>query len=178
MVRRLEREDCEVVTAEDGLSALNIIKSFTPDIIFVDLIMPKIDGTELCRIIRADHQLENCFLAVVSAAISESNFNCDEIDADAFIAKESYGEMAKNFIKVIKGIDHPDTSLEVKKTLGIDNIHGRQITKELLSHNRHLETILENTYEGILEIFAKKIVYVNTTAISLFGVPKEKKFFL
>jgi len=41
----LTREGHEVVTAEDGFAALTLLATFTPDIIFFDLIMPKIDGS-------------------------------------------------------------------------------------------------------------------------------------
>jgi CheY-like chemotaxis protein len=52
MTKLLEKERCQVVTAEDGLNALDILKTYTPDIMFVDLVMPNIDGEILCRIIR------------------------------------------------------------------------------------------------------------------------------
>jgi len=45
MTNLLGKEGHEVVTAEDGISALDIITTFTPDIIFIDLILPRIGGT-------------------------------------------------------------------------------------------------------------------------------------
>ncbi len=48
----LEKSGHEVRIAEDGLSALDILKSYASDIIFVDLVMPNISGEKLCRIIR------------------------------------------------------------------------------------------------------------------------------
>ena len=45
----LTREGHEVMTAEDGFAALNLLAGFRPDIIFFDLIMPKIDGGKLIR---------------------------------------------------------------------------------------------------------------------------------
>jgi CheY-like chemotaxis protein len=43
----LSKEGHQVVTAEDGLSALDIVKTFSPEVIFVDLIMPNIEGKKL-----------------------------------------------------------------------------------------------------------------------------------
>ena len=43
----LSKEGHQVTTAEDGLSALDALEIYTPDIIFLDLIMPKIDGKRL-----------------------------------------------------------------------------------------------------------------------------------
>ena len=53
----LSKEGYEVMTAEDGLSALDILKTHTPDVIFVNLIMPRIEGEILCRIIRGMKKL-------------------------------------------------------------------------------------------------------------------------
>ncbi len=44
MTKLLEKEGHQVITAEDGLNALDILKNYTPDIMFVDLVMPNIDG--------------------------------------------------------------------------------------------------------------------------------------
>ena len=42
----------EVIVADSGLSALDRLQTFTPDIIFTDLLMPQIDGVHLCSVIR------------------------------------------------------------------------------------------------------------------------------
>ena len=57
----LEAEGCIVQTAEDGLEALDCIAQHRPDVIFTDLIMPKIDGEKLCYIIRNTKELKNIF---------------------------------------------------------------------------------------------------------------------
>ena len=48
----LTQDNHEVIKAKDGLSALNLLRTVTPDIIFIDLVMPKISGDKLCKIIR------------------------------------------------------------------------------------------------------------------------------
>ena len=49
MSRLLEKHGHRVWTAEDGLAALDILKTLTPHIIFIDLVMPNISGDKLCR---------------------------------------------------------------------------------------------------------------------------------
>jgi PAS domain S-box-containing protein len=61
--------------------------------------------------------------------------------------------------------------------MGLETIDPRRMTSELLSRNRHLETMLESMAEGILEIFSNRIVYANSAAVSLFGLPEEKLLF-
>jgi signal transduction histidine kinase/ActR/RegA family two-component response regulator len=82
--------------------------------------------------------------------------------------------MSEHIKEVIDTSDAPQAEHEEKPIRGLDNVYARQLTKELLSRSRHLETILESMAEGILEIFSNKIVYANGVAVSLLGVPLEK----
>ncbi|MCK5228110.1 MAG: response regulator, partial [Desulfobulbaceae bacterium] len=65
----------EVTTAIDGLSALKILDSFSPDIIFIDLVMPNITGDKLCRIIRGMPRFRETFLVILSAAAVEQGLD-------------------------------------------------------------------------------------------------------
>ena len=51
MTNLIKKHGHEVLTAEDGLSALAILKSYTPDVVFTDLLMPNISGEKLCLIL-------------------------------------------------------------------------------------------------------------------------------
>ncbi len=179
LVKTLERDGHEVVSAEDGFSALDILTSFIPDIIFVDLIMPKISGDKLCQIVRKMKHLEDCYLVVVSAAVADMEFDYTEIGADTAIAKGPFGAMAEHVLAAVKESDDPQRSDRPKPIVGLEAVDGvpvyaRQMTKELLSRNRHLETILESMAEGILEVFSERVVYANSAAVFLFGMPQEK----
>ena len=48
----LQREGCEVVTAVDGFEALSKIAEANPDIVFVDIMMPRLDGYQTCSLIK------------------------------------------------------------------------------------------------------------------------------
>jgi twitching motility two-component system response regulator PilG len=48
----LKKAGCEVVTAEDGFEALSIIADQRPHIIFVDVMMPRLDGYQTCALIK------------------------------------------------------------------------------------------------------------------------------
>ena len=48
----LKKEGCEVVTAVDGFEALSKIAETKPDIIFVDIMMPRLDGYQTCALIK------------------------------------------------------------------------------------------------------------------------------
>jgi PAS domain S-box-containing protein len=170
----LTREGHEVVMAEDGFAALNLLSSFTPDIMFFDLIMPKIDGGKLIQIVRSMPQLKDCYLVIISAAVAEIDFDFEQTGADSYIAKGPFSKMSEHIKEVVETSDAPQEEQEEKAIRGLDNVYARQLTKELLSRSRHLETILESMAEGILEVFSNKIVYANGVAISLLGLPPGK----
>jgi twitching motility two-component system response regulator PilG len=48
----LSKEGCEVITAENGFEALSKITRHHPDLIFVDIMMPRLDGYQTCAIIK------------------------------------------------------------------------------------------------------------------------------
>ncbi len=168
----LEKEGHEVATAQDGFAALNLLTSFYPDIMFFDLIMPKIDGDKLCHIVRKMPHLKDCYLVILSAAVAELDFDHTEIGADAYIAKGPFDKMGKHVLAAIEASETPSQDDESKPIKGLENVYARQLTKELLSRNHHLETILESMSEGILEVFSGKVVYANASAVEMFGLDK------
>jgi len=170
----MTREGHEVATAEDGFSALSLLADYSPDIMFFDLIMPKIDGSKLIKIVRGMPRLRDSYLVIISAAMPEIDFNLNETGADLFIAKGPFSSMAQHFKAAIEASDSPSRKGGPIAVHGLDSVYARQLTKELLSVNHHLETILESMAEGILEVYSGKVVYANSTAASLFGLPMEK----
>jgi len=48
----LKKAGCEVLTAEDGFEALPIISTSHPDILFIDIMMPRLDGYQTCSLIK------------------------------------------------------------------------------------------------------------------------------
>jgi twitching motility two-component system response regulator PilG len=54
----LSKEGCEVVTAVDGFEALSKIADHKPDIIFVDIMMPRLDGYQTCALIKHNNNFK------------------------------------------------------------------------------------------------------------------------
>jgi len=63
----LEDMDCETVPAHDGLEALKIIGKSAPDLILLDVMMPKISGFEVCRRLKNDPKTGNIPVIMVTA---------------------------------------------------------------------------------------------------------------
>lgn len=68
----LKNEGFEVITAFDGLEALSKI-SENPDLIILDIMMPKLDGYEVCKRIRATSGFENTPIIFLTAKVGEVN---------------------------------------------------------------------------------------------------------
>ncbi|CDM66160.1 response regulator transcription factor [Pyrinomonas methylaliphatogenes] len=75
----------EVRTATDGLSALEIFKEWTPDLVLTDLMMPGINGLELCRRLRAISQVPILILSVKGE--ERAKVEALDIGADDYITK-------------------------------------------------------------------------------------------
>lgn len=64
---RLVREGHRVIEAEDGASALRLIAEHRPDVVLLDWMMPDLTGIEVCQAIRADEQLGDTRVIMVTA---------------------------------------------------------------------------------------------------------------
>lgn len=84
----LSKEGYEVKVASDGVKGLEIAKNFIPDMILLDIMMPKQDGVETCRLIRETPELQNVFVIFLTARSEEySEVAAFETGADDYITK-------------------------------------------------------------------------------------------
>jgi twitching motility two-component system response regulator PilG len=63
----LAKEGCEVVTAVDGFEALSKIADHKPDIIFVDIMMPRLDGYQTCALIKHNNNFRQTPVIMLSS---------------------------------------------------------------------------------------------------------------
>ena len=63
----LSGRDYEIETAGDGAETLEKVKSFAPDLILLDIMMPKLSGFEVCEKLRADPQTKDIMVLMVTA---------------------------------------------------------------------------------------------------------------
>jgi len=84
----LKREGYQVYTASNGQEAVATAKKMMPDLIILDVMMPKMDGIEACRIMRAMPEFKSTFMVFLTARSEEyseiAGFN---VGADDYIAK-------------------------------------------------------------------------------------------
>lgn len=81
----LEKNGFHVITAADGQSALTIARREKPDLVILDLMLPQIDGREVCRILRRESHVPIIMLTALSEEIDQVTGL--EIGADDYITK-------------------------------------------------------------------------------------------
>lgn len=84
----LEKGGYDVKTANDGMRAVEITKKFHPDLVLLDIMMPKMDGVETCRLIRQIPEMQKAFVVFLTARAEEySEVAAFDVGADDYITK-------------------------------------------------------------------------------------------
>ena len=101
----LEAQEFTVITANDGEAALMKAKEERPDLILLDVMMPKINGYKVCRLLKFDKQYSNIPILMLTArSQDEDRAIGEETGADEYIKKpfdiEEVVEKVKEYLKV------------------------------------------------------------------------------
>ncbi|MFY0650541.1 MAG: response regulator transcription factor [Cyclobacteriaceae bacterium] len=84
----LEKEGYSVQTALDGIKGVELAKDFLPDLILLDIMMPKQDGVETCRQLKEVQELSHTFIIFLTARVEEySEVAAFDSGADDYITK-------------------------------------------------------------------------------------------
>ncbi|WP_105970831.1 response regulator [Streptomyces geranii] len=83
----LELEGFEVVTAADGAECLDVVHQVRPDVVTLDVAMPRLDGLRTAAHLRADPRTRDLPLAIISACSQYEVEAGLEVGVDAFLAK-------------------------------------------------------------------------------------------
>lgn len=85
---RLRAEGYEVVSAIDGLTALEMAKKEKPDLMILDLMLPKMDGYKVCGLLKKDARYARIPILMFTARAQEEDQRLGtEVGADAYLTK-------------------------------------------------------------------------------------------
>ena len=80
--------DCEIRTAADGEEALRSIREWRPDLVLLDIMMPKLSGFEVCRKVRDDQEIRETLILMVTALNEAADFERGvQAGTDDFLTK-------------------------------------------------------------------------------------------
>jgi chemosensory pili system protein ChpA (sensor histidine kinase/response regulator) len=86
--RLLSREGYNVVTAKDGVDAMEQLHDLVPDVMLVDIEMPRMDGFDLTRNVRNDRRLKHVPIIMITSRTAEKHrMMAKEIGVDVFLGK-------------------------------------------------------------------------------------------
>lgn len=106
---RLEANGYEVITAQDGQEGLNIAKSAKPDLIVLDLMLPKMDGYKVCRILKFDSRYKDIPIILFTARSREEDKKTGFVTgADAYITKPFEPQVLLENIKKLLSKKHDE----------------------------------------------------------------------
>ena len=104
-LEELEDDDVEFFEAENGEIALQIIQDEKPNLVFLDVMMPKMNGMEVCRRVKKELALQNVFIILLTAKGQElDRQKGQEVGADIYMTKPFDPESILNKAKQVLGL--------------------------------------------------------------------------
>jgi two-component system alkaline phosphatase synthesis response regulator PhoP len=83
-----EHEDVEILTASDGEEALEIIMADRPALVYLDLMMPHVNGLDVCKTVKGDPDVRNTHIVMLTAMGQEvDRQKAQEAGADLYVTK-------------------------------------------------------------------------------------------
>jgi len=105
-LEELEDEGVEFLSAENGEIALEIIQKENPKLVFLDVMMPKMNGMEVCRRIKKELELKDVFIVLLTAKGQElDRLRGQEVGADVYMTKPFDPEVLLTKAKEVLGIE-------------------------------------------------------------------------
>jgi two-component system alkaline phosphatase synthesis response regulator PhoP len=132
----LEKEGYLVKTAKNGVEGLKVAKSFVPDLILLDVMMPEMDGIEACIELRKDNTLNSTLIAFLTARAEDySHVAGLDSGADDYITKPIKPRVLLSKIKALlrrstvnQIIKNDKVSLEINRDKYIVICDGKEFT--------------------------------------------------
>jgi signal transduction histidine kinase len=147
----LFREGYDLSYASSGIKALNLIDSVEPDVILLDVMMPEMDGIEVCRHIKSDPQWQHIPIIIVTALTSKEDLSRSlDAGADDFLTKPVSGielrARVRSMLRIKQQYDALEATLQLREDLSNMIVHDLRnpLTTILMSSS----LLVENGIEG------------------------------
>lgn len=172
----LEKRGYKVSKAYNGKEGISKLEEESFDLIFVDIIMPKIDGKELIRFARTEFPDPNFHIIAVSGTILEQLDVIDEIGADYYIAKGPMEQMANQFNAFMDKIEKQSPPFPLGENFERpENLYPRTTTVELIETIDFHRAITESVGIGIIVLDKDaKIISINSFGLEILQKPFEQ----
>ncbi|MCX8027014.1 MAG: response regulator [Thermodesulfovibrionales bacterium] len=149
--RILKKEGFEVNTVSTGLECLKVVKTYKPDLILLDILLPDISGYEVCRLIKSDSDTQDIIIIYLTSVNRSSD-----------IKAEGYQKGADGYI--IRPISN-------NELLSIIHAYLRVLKKarQLQRSEQRFNLLSDLSFEGLVVHDKENILDVNQTLLKMMG---------
>lgn len=148
----LRSKGYEVHGARDGLEALQVIRKVRPSYIILDIVMPKLDGSRVCWLIRQDPDLRDTPVIAFSSLSAKDFLQFPELSADAYVAKGALAVAFQHILEAMAHIEKRGRGSLSGGIFGYDALRPRQLVGEMLRERRHYANVMRALGAGVVEL--------------------------
>jgi PAS domain S-box-containing protein len=168
----LDQEGYQVTKAYDGMEAMELLDQGRPDLVVLDIVMPKIDGDRVCRYIKGTPRLRDIPVVILSGTLVEDQEKVLAMGADAYVVKGRLDELRGNVLATLRRLEGEGPA-GPQSILGLEKTVPREQVRELLAIKRYKEAILRAIGEGVVEADGRqRVLYVNPAGLAMLGRPE------
>jgi CheY-like chemotaxis protein len=172
----LENKGYEVVKAYDGKEGISKLEEAIFDILFADLIMPKIDGLQLIKFARSKFPAGQLTIIAVSDTLIEQMDDIKNIGANYCVVKGPLEEMTEYIGGLLNNLeDYGTIESEREELVEPENLYPRQATAELVEKMKFQKAVFDSVGIGILVVDRDaRVMSANAMALELLKEPLEE----
>ena len=101
----LEDRDVELLTADNGQDALDMIMEEKPHLVFLDVMMPKMNGFDVCHAVKREHQMMDIYIVMLTAKGQEfDKQRGEEVGANIYTTKPFDPDQLLNMVTTVLGL--------------------------------------------------------------------------
>ena len=93
----------KAITCSNSEQAVELINKEKPDLVLLDLLMPKMSGEDICKIVKSDQKLKHIPVVFLTAILCETKEKIESIGADGYLEKPFEPEKLMEKIKELIG---------------------------------------------------------------------------
>lgn len=172
----LSAKQYRVSTARDGLQALEAFRESPCDLMILEIVLPKIDGHDLCRLVRQDPRGRLLPIIAFSALAPQDVAKLGGLSADAYVAKGPLSVVIPNILQATQSmLGRTRGGAGSTRIFGYEGFRPRQMVSELLAMKQYYQTLVHTLAEVVIEVDSNaKILSANLGGLRLLGRPEAE----
>lgn len=148
----LESDGFRVIAAKNGTVALKLFDATNPDLVILDIMLPDIDGVELCRVIRKKSQVP--IIMLTARVEEEDTVRCLDLGADDYVTKPFSPRALMGRVRaVMRRYTHEGIVIAENYTFNSGELEINCVTHEVFVHGRPV--VLTPVEFKIIEVMSK-----------------------